>query len=92
VHFENPRTATILAQIARIAILFFTFTIVINLINTHVEIIPEYLIRSLLIGFVATMSLAFGLAFGLGGRESAAQIIYEYLNGKEEEKNLKNQK
>lgn len=91
VHFENPRTAVILAQIARIAILFFTFTIVINLINTGVEIIPEYLIRSVLIGFVAAVSLAFGLAFGLGGRQSASQIIEEYLNrDDEEEKNLKN--
>jgi hypothetical protein len=93
VHFENPRTAAILAQIARIAILFFTFTIVINLINTGIEIIPEYLVRSVLIWFVAAVSLAFGLAFGLGGRESASQIIHEYLNKKEEEqKNLKNGK
>jgi hypothetical protein len=93
VHFENPRTAVILSQIARIAILFFTFTIVINLINTGIEIIPEYLIRSVLIGFVAAVSLAFGLAFGLGWRESASQIIHEYLNKKEgEQKNLKNGK
>lgn len=50
VHFENPRTAAILAYIARILILFFTFTIAINQINTgSIEIIPEYLIRSILI-------------------------------------------
>lgn len=91
VHFENPRTAAILAQIARTLILFFTFTIAINLINTGaIEIIPDYLIRSVLIGFVASASLAFALAFGLGGKEAAAQIIHEYLNKKgDEEKNLK---
>ena len=92
VHFENPRTAIILAYIARVLILFFTFTIAINLINTGtIEIIPEYLIRSVLIGFVASASLAFGLAFGLGGKDAASQIIHEYLNKKgDEEKNLKN--
>ena len=91
VHFENPRTAAILAQIARVLILFFTFTIAINLINTGtIEIIPDYLIRSVLIGFVTSASLAFGLAFGLGGKDSAAQIIHEYLNKNEDrEKNLK---
>lgn len=90
VHFENPRTAIILAQIARISILFFTFTIAINLINTGaIEIIPEYLIRSVLIGFVASASFAFGLAFGLGGKDAAAQIIHEYLNKKDGENNLK---
>jgi hypothetical protein len=50
VHFENPRTAVILAYVARVLILFFTFTIAINQINTgSLEIIPEYLIRSILI-------------------------------------------
>jgi hypothetical protein len=65
-HFDNPRTAVVLGQTARIAILFFTFTIVINQINTGaIQIIPEYLVSSVLIGFVAAASLAFGLAFGL---------------------------
>lgn len=91
VHFENPRTAIVLAYITRVLILFFTFTIAINLINTStIEIIPDYLIRSVLIGFVASAGLAFGLAFGLGGKDAAAQIIHEYLNKKEEDKNLKN--
>lgn len=94
VHFENPRTALVLAYLSRILILFFTFTIAINQINTGtIEIIPEYLIRSVLIGFVAATSLAFGLAFGLGGQRAAAEIIREYLNKKEGgDKNLKNEK
>ncbi len=94
VHFENPRTAIVLGHTARIVSLFFTFTIVINQVNTGaVKIIPEYLISSILIGFVAAASLAFGLAFGLGGREAASQIIAEYLNRKNGgQKNLKNEK
>lgn len=91
VHFENPRTAVILAYVARVLILFFTFTIAINQINTgSLEIIPEYLIRSVLIGFVAATSLAFGLAFGLGGQSAASDMIREYLDSKEDaDKNLK---
>lgn len=91
VHFENPRTAVILAYVARVLILFFTFTIAINQINTgSLEIIPEYLIRSILIGFVAATSLAFGLAFGLGGQSAASDMIREYLDSKEDgDKNLK---
>jgi len=90
-HFENPRTATILAHLARILVLFFSFTIAMNLINTGgVEIIPEYLIRAVLIGFVTSVGLAFGLAFGLWGREAASQIIHDYLNKSHETaKNLK---
>ncbi len=66
IHFENPNTAKVLAHLARILILFFTFTIVINQVNTGtMQIIPEYLIKSILIGFVVAVSLAFGLAFGL---------------------------
>lgn len=94
VHFENPRTAVILAYVARVLILFFTFTIAINQINTgSLEIIPEYLIRSILIWFVAATSLAFGLAFGLGGRQAASDVIGDYLNKKgSDEKNLKKEK
>ena len=91
VNFENPRTAIVLAYIARILILFFTFTIAINQINTgSVQIIPDYLVRSILIGCVAAMSLAFGLAFGLGGQHAAADLIREYVDKKDfDEKNLK---
>ncbi len=33
------------------------------------------IINTLLVGFVATIALSFGLAFGLGGRDAAAKII-----------------
>ncbi len=94
VNFENPRTAVIIANITVVLFLFFIFAIVINLINTGpIEIIPEYLVRSILIGFVSAVSLAFGLAFGLGGQAAASEVIREYLKSKEEKaKNLKNEK
>jgi hypothetical protein len=93
-NFENPQTAVILGNTARLLVLFFTITIAISQVNTGtIELIPDYLIRSVLIGFVAASSLAFGLAFGLGGREAAAEFIREYLHKQNaKNKDLKNEK
>lgn len=92
--FENKKTAILLANVGRIIILFFTFSITLGQINYGVKIIPDYLIISILIGIVAASSLAFGLAFGLGGREAAKKIINDFLMKKKEpekssQKNLK---
>ncbi len=94
VRFESKKTAALLANIGRIIILFFTFSITLGQINYGVDIIPSYLIISILIGVVAAASIAFGLAFGLGGRESATKIINDFLMKKKvpeklPEKNLK---
>jgi hypothetical protein len=42
--------------------------------------IAANLVNTLFIGFVAALALAFGLAFGLGGREVAAQLTQEWYN------------
>lgn len=91
VYFESPRTASIIAYFTRILFLFFVFTIVINLVNAgSIEIIPEYLVKSVVVTFVASVGLAFGLAFGLGGQSAAVDIIREYLEKKDtHDKNLK---
>ena len=39
--------------------------------------IAEALINTLLTGLVATLTLAFGLAFGLGGKDAAARVIQD---------------
>ncbi|MFA6080392.1 MAG: hypothetical protein WC753_02825 [Candidatus Gracilibacteria bacterium] len=77
--FESKKTATLLGNIGRVVILFFTFSIALGQINYGVEIVPPYLIISILIGVVAAASLAFGLAFGLGGRAAAMKIINNFL-------------
>jgi hypothetical protein len=46
------------------------------------------LIISILIGVVAAASIAFGLAFGLGGREAATRIINDFLMKKKVPENL----
>lgn len=94
VRFESKKTAALLGNLWRVVILFFTFSITLWQINAGVEIIPSYLVISILIGVVAAASIAFGLAFGLGGKEAATKIINDFLMKKKEpekspEKNLK---
>lgn len=94
VRFESKKTAALLGNLWRVVILFFTFSITLGQINAGVEIIPPYLVISILIGVVAAASIAFGLAFGLGGKEAATKIINDFLMKKKEpeklpEKNLK---
>jgi hypothetical protein len=65
--------APLLGRIAEIAIVAFAVIIAINQIG-----IAANLVNTLFIGFVAAIALAFGLAFGLGGREVAAQLTQEW--------------
>ncbi len=61
--------ASLLGRIAEIAIVVFAVIIAINQIG-----IAANLVNTLFIGVVAALALAFGLAFGLGGREVAGQL------------------
>jgi hypothetical protein len=68
--FTNAR---LLGQVAEIAIVAFAVIVAINQIG-----IAANLVNTLFIGFVAALALAFGLAFGLGGREVASQLTQEW--------------
>lgn len=61
--------APLLGRIAEIAIIAFAVVIAINQIG-----IAANLVNTLFIGLVAAIALAFGLAFGLGGRDVAAEL------------------
>ena len=61
--------APLLGRIAEVAIVAFAVIIAINQIG-----IAANLVNTLFIGLVAAVSLAFGLAFGLGGRDVAAEL------------------
>lgn len=65
--------APLLGRIAEIAIMAFAVVIAINQIG-----IAANLVNTLFIGLVGAVSLAFGLAFGLGGRDVAAQITQDW--------------
>ncbi|MFL5779068.1 MAG: mechanosensitive ion channel [Chloroflexota bacterium] len=61
--------ASLLGRIAEIAIVAFAVLIAVDQLG-----IASDLINILFIGFVAAIAIAFGLAFGLGGRDVAARI------------------
>ena len=68
--------ATLLGRIAEIAIVAFAVLIAINQLGIAAD-----LINILFIGVVAAISLAFGLAFGLGGRDVAARVTEDWYAG-----------
>jgi hypothetical protein len=65
--------ASLLGRIAEIAIVAFAVIIAINQIG-----IAANLVNILFIGLVAALALAFGLAFGLGGRDVAGQLTQSW--------------
>ena len=65
--FSNPQT---LETVTKVAVWGFAIVVAVNQLG-----IATSLINTLLIGIVGAMALAFGLAFGLGGRDRAAQML-----------------
>lgn len=59
-----------IASIARYSIIFFTALIVLNQLG-----VAAVLVQTLFTGIVAMLALAGGLAFGLGGQETARDIL-----------------
>lgn len=62
--------ASMIGNVARASIWAFAIIIAVNQLG-----IAEVVVNSLLIAVLAAAALALGLAFGLGGREAAAEII-----------------
>ena len=62
--------ADLLGVLVRWSIIVFTFLAVLVQLN-----VASYLIQTLFTGFVALIAIAGGLAFGLGGKDSAAEFI-----------------
>ena len=67
---DNPEA---IAKIAKTAVLIFTIVIAVNQLGIAVT-----LINTLFMGFVGAISLALGLAFGLGGKDTAAKIVSKW--------------
>jgi hypothetical protein len=70
--FDNP---DLLATIARVAVWGFGIVVAVNQIG-----VAQTLVNTLFMGFVGALALAAGLAFGLGGRETAGQIVQNWYN------------
>ena len=65
--------AALLGRIAEVAIVAFAVLVAVKQLGIAADFI-----NILVVGFVAAVSLAFGLAFGLGGREVAAQVTQDW--------------
>ena len=65
--FDNP---DLLATIARVAVWAFGIVVAVNQMG-----IAQELVNTLFMGFIGALALAAGLAFGLGGRDTAGQIV-----------------
>jgi small-conductance mechanosensitive channel len=68
--FARPE---LVAKIAKVAVWIFTIVIAINQIGIAVT-----LINTLFMGLVAALALALGLAFGFGGKDTAARIVSKW--------------
>ncbi|MBC7778887.1 MAG: small-conductance mechanosensitive ion channel [Proteobacteria bacterium] len=74
--FDNPER---LAKLASVAVWAFAVVIAVNQIG-----VAATLVNTLFMGLVGALALALGLAFGLGGRETAAEIVKKwYEQGKQ---------
>ena len=65
--FSNP---DLLATITRVAVWAFGIVVAVNQIG-----VAQTLVNTLFMGFIGALALAAGLAFGLGGRDTAGQIV-----------------
>lgn len=69
----------LLETIARFAVIAFGIVIAVNQIG-----VASTLVNTLFMGLVGALALALGLAFGLGGRDTAAEIVRNwYMRGQQ---------
>jgi hypothetical protein len=63
----------LLATIARVAVWGFGIVVAVNQIG-----VAQTLVNTLFMGLIGALALALGLAFGLGGRDTAGQIVQNW--------------
>ncbi len=69
----------LLATIARVAVWGFAIVIAVNQIG-----VATALVNTLFMGLVGALALALGLAFGLGGRDTASQMVASWYQKSEQ--------
>lgn len=70
----KEKTSKIIAYSGKIIILFFTLMLFLD----YTKIVSDFIINTILIGFVSMLALAGGLAFWLGGKEIASEILESF--------------
>lgn len=66
----SPDASRTIASVVRVSVTVFVFLAVLNQLG-----VAQDLIRILFAGFVAMVALAGGIAFGLGGQDTAKQVL-----------------
>lgn len=70
----RDKTSKIIATWAKIIIMFFTLMIMLN----YIKIVDEFIINALFFGFITTLTIALGLAFGIGWKDIAKEILESF--------------
>ncbi len=70
-NLSKQKIARIIAASAKIIILFFTLMLVLD----YTKIVDQTVINTILIWFISMITLAWGLAFGLGWKDIAKEIL-----------------
>ena len=70
----RQETGKIIAVWAKIIIMFFTLMIMLN----YIRIVDEFIINALFLGFITTLTIGVGLAFGLWGKDIAREILESF--------------
>lgn len=68
---ENAKTSKIIATWSKIIILFFTFMLVLN----YTQIVDDFIIKTVLVWFISMLAMAWWLAFWLGWKNIAKEIL-----------------
>ncbi|MCH7541919.1 hypothetical protein IH981_04070 [Patescibacteria group bacterium] len=71
----GAQSSKIIGEVARWAIIVFALLAALNQLGVATD-----LIRIIFTGFVAMLALAGGLAFGLGGRETAEKVLKKFFD------------
>lgn len=70
----KQETSKIIATGAKIIIMFFTLMIMLH----YIQIVDKFIINAIFLGFITTLTVSLSLAFGLGGREIAREILESF--------------
>ena len=70
----RQKTSAIIAMGAKIIIMFFTLMIMLH----YIKIVDQFIINTLFLWFITTLTLAFSLAFWIGGRDVAKEILESF--------------
>jgi len=67
----RDKTSMVIAMGAKIIIMFFTLMIMLH----YIKIVDQFIINTLFLGFITTLTLGISLAFGIGGKDIAREIL-----------------